>query len=464
MATFRGIPERKVVSVAPGGRGSGNAKAINIKADLSPIVEFFRKKQQDKEFSALLNRVVTGETTIPSDKPRHGALVEETLKEGGGVIDSKVVSQGEVTDPRLIEGLVKIASSKSKNAVLAGETLKQFIPSLKTRDAAYNQAYGQNEGTQDADLGNTQLSDADLEMFGLKPGTALTANEAKDMGFKVEDAVTRRFIEQADAKYPEVEGETTEEKVARLDKKNRLIIDLSSDRQIILDGTLDARNLREMEKDRISGEVLLGQLDEIDKNFRPELLTLPTQFWAEVQKITERGGKLVPKFFKKWVGTDLIGPMATFVQQGKDAFIKYRRWATGVAGGAKELAEIATAFIDVKDDSSTGFLSKITEMRRWTTILTEYRKQRPHHERKLGLKDGALKTDEHGAEAKSLFATITEQMEKDGRVPRPQDIQAIVQERLGKSVQKIKDRAGTVQRLQDKYGIKIKPKPTDKGQ
>ena len=59
---------------------------------------------------------------------------------------------------------------------------------------------------------------------------------------------------------------------------------------------------------------------------------------------------------------------AAFLSQTNQSFIAYRKWATGVAGGEKEMAEIKRATFS-EDDSPQAFESKIEGIKQMSRKL-----------------------------------------------------------------------------------------------
>jgi hypothetical protein len=55
----------------------------------------------------------------------------------------------------------------------------------------------------------------------------------------------------------------------------------------------------------------------------------------------------------------LIRERSKWFRQAKADFLAYRRWATGVAGGEKELKEIATSYPDPVKNSPTQYMANL---------------------------------------------------------------------------------------------------------
>ena len=62
----------------------------------------------------------------------------------------------------------------------------------------------------------------------------------------------------------------------------------------------------------------------------------------------------------------LIKERAAWFRQAEADFIAYRKWATGVAGGEKEMAEIATSFPDPVKNSPTEYRANLDSIEETT--------------------------------------------------------------------------------------------------
>lgn len=62
----------------------------------------------------------------------------------------------------------------------------------------------------------------------------------------------------------------------------------------------------------------------------------------------------------------LIRERSKWFRQAKADFIAYRKWATGVAGGEKELTEIATSFPDPVKNSPTQYEANLDSIEETT--------------------------------------------------------------------------------------------------
>ncbi len=108
----------------------------------------------------------------------------------------------------------------------------------------------------------------------------------------------------------------------------------------IFTGDLSKTTRAQVEKDIIQGVRSLGSFKKTRTLFKPEYLTVFGKGEVLLAKKADQLG-LSSVSQKR-----LIRERATWFRRAKADFIAYRKWATGVAGGEKELKEIATAFPD----------------------------------------------------------------------------------------------------------------------
>ena len=118
-------------------------------------------------------------------------------------------------------------------------------------------------------------------------------------------------------------------------------------------GNLGKTTKTGLEQDIIMGVQNIQSFKRTRKLFKPEYLTMfgkGEKLIAEAADkagISTRGQKRLIRERSKWF------------RQAKADFIAYRKWATGVAGGEKELKEIATAYADPVKNSPTQYLANL---------------------------------------------------------------------------------------------------------
>jgi len=109
-----------------------------------------------------------------------------------------------------------------------------------------------------------------------------------------------------------------------------------------------------------SRKSVLG-LDIIDKTFKPEYTEYPFQLQATLTRTIEKFGKKLPtKSGGLLLTGKQLGDYAAWVRQAEEAFLTFRKWATGVAGGEREMAAIREAFA-TKDKSATEFKAMVKQ-------------------------------------------------------------------------------------------------------
>lgn len=118
-------------------------------------------------------------------------------------------------------------------------------------------------------------------------------------------------------------------------------------------GDLGKTTRGKLEMDIIEGTRNIQSFQKTRGLFKPEYLTL---FGKGDRLIAGAADKIgIPTKGQK----QLIRERSKWFRQAKADFIAYRKWATGVAGGEKELAEIATSFPDPVKNTPTQYQANL---------------------------------------------------------------------------------------------------------
>ncbi len=111
-------------------------------------------------------------------------------------------------------------------------------------------------------------------------------------------------------------------------------------------------------------ELNIANLESIRDQFRPEFTEIPFKIGQKVTVLREKLGKFDP--LKPFVGPitkeekKVLGSFSAWKRDAAREFVVFKKWATGVAAGQKEMAEqIEIAFASPLKDSATEFISKI---------------------------------------------------------------------------------------------------------
>lgn len=116
----------------------------------------------------------------------------------------------------------------------------------------------------------------------------------------------------------------------------------------------------QLQKDINSGMKNIASYVKTKELFKPEYLTL----FGKGEKTVARG------MDKLGISTEdqktLITERQDWFRRAKADFIAYRKWATGVAGGEKELKEIATSFPDPVENSPTEYQANLDSIEETT--------------------------------------------------------------------------------------------------
>lgn len=129
---------------------------------------------------------------------------------------------------------------------------------------------------------------------------------------------------------------------------------------VVQTGDLGKGTRTQVEKDIIEGTRNIQSFQETGKLFKPEYLTYFGKTDKAVAEMMDKAGISTDR------QKDLINKRAKWFRQAKADFIAYRKWATGVAGGEKEMAEIATSFPDPLKNSPTQYAANLDSIEETT--------------------------------------------------------------------------------------------------
>lgn len=166
---------------------------------------------------------------------------------------------------------------------------------------------------------------------------------------------------QADRK--ELSGSTRDEFIAGTEGPTRDALDranISKGRVAAAGATqvnLGTSTKAQLEKDIISADSNIEGFNNIEASFRPEFLTIGGKVKAGTQRFVDKVGA------GDALGTEFLQQRATWFSQAMSAFIAYRKWATGVAGGEKEMKQIAKAFPDPERNSPAEYIANLKQSR-----------------------------------------------------------------------------------------------------
>ena len=111
-------------------------------------------------------------------------------------------------------------------------------------------------------------------------------------------------------------------------------------------------------------EVNIANLESILDQFRPEFTETPFKIGQKITALREKAGKFDP--LKPFLGPvteeqkAVLGAFSAWRRDASREFVVFKKWATGVAAGQKEMSEqIEQAFASPLKDSATQFKSKI---------------------------------------------------------------------------------------------------------
>lgn len=125
-------------------------------------------------------------------------------------------------------------------------------------------------------------------------------------------------------------------------------------------GDLGKTTKAKLESDIIEGTRNIQSFQGTRGSFKPEYLTMFGKGQKLLAEVADKAG--IPTKGQK----QLIRERSKWFRQAKADFIAYRKWATGVAGGEKELKEIATSFPDPVKNSPTQYEANLDSIEETT--------------------------------------------------------------------------------------------------
>ena len=129
--------------------------------------------------------------------------------------------------------------------------------------------------------------------------------------------------------------------------------------------TINTGDISKTTKAKLEATIMEGtrniqSFTETRKLFKPEYLTTFNKANKFIAEAADKAG-VSTKGQKAF-----IRERAMWFRQAKADFIAYRKWATGVAGGEKELQEIATSFPDPVKNSPTQYAANLDNIEETT--------------------------------------------------------------------------------------------------
>lgn len=130
-------------------------------------------------------------------------------------------------------------------------------------------------------------------------------------------------------------------------------------------GDMGKSTQSQLEQDIIEAEKNIMSFGDTYKMFKPEYLEYVGKGKKEIASKMDKAGVSSEK------QKEYLNEYQKWFRQAKADFIAYRKWATGVAGGEKELAEIATSFPDPVKNSPEEYKANIESIGETTRKVLE---------------------------------------------------------------------------------------------
>jgi hypothetical protein len=114
-----------------------------------------------------------------------------------------------------------------------------------------------------------------------------------------------------------------------------------------------------IEKEVMEADTKIASFEEMDKLFDPNYLTYFGRSKSWWKNIKEKSPLGLSKDEETWVEN-----RQEWYQTAKAQFLAYRKWVTGVAGGEKEMAEIAKSYPDPDKNSPSQYRGNLRQAQR----------------------------------------------------------------------------------------------------
>lgn len=279
--------------------------------------------------------------------------------------------------------LKKINNTKARFA--KGEiSQKEYLVRLRGLESEYKVALGESDAFEGEIAGIASEDKATFDRDALQMAQVLAKKIGGDTSINPQDG---EIMARLNAKYKNnPDGwkqliQDAQVKVATLQqgRREKLSVgirdELAADKDELIREALERANISKgrvaasgatqvnlgtstrskLEKDIISADSNIEGFNNIELSFKPEFLTLAGKAKAGTQRQLDKLG------FSN--NTEFLQSRAAWFSQAMSAFIAYRKWATGVAGGEKEMAQIAKAFPDPEKNSPAEYISNLKQSR-----------------------------------------------------------------------------------------------------
>jgi len=315
----------------------------------------FKYAEQDRQVKEKqLNAFVPVSAVAPNvhQLPETKKFYIQTLKDAGHEV--KETPDGEIyITNRGINYLKELTTTKTEFGKVQ---LDNILTDLQGQGVAIGQQIAQIQESGKTD--EKTLAPLQQKQMAIKMQIANVIGSQRDVMAKI-------LEEQAKAKetklitgigpggrptrVPDVQGAPVYEKPER---PVRVQLDVSG---------LQKPTVTKLEDAIIDADNQVAQFNEALPMFKPEYLEYWGKGKAEYQKYAEKAGiSIDTKFLKE---------RTAWYQQSKSQFLAYRKWITGVAGGEKEMKEIAKSFPDPDNNSPTEYKANLVQARKWTMKL-----------------------------------------------------------------------------------------------
>ena len=147
--------------------------------------------------------------------------------------------------------------------------------------------------------------------------------------------------------------------------------------------TVNTGDMGQSTRNKIEGEIVegnkaIGQLENVLSSYRDEFSEVPFRLKDKLSTTLEKYAKMSQPEKETLFRTsgEQTAAYMNWYQPAEASFLTFRKWATGVAGGEKEMNDMRLAFPEPKNLSPTQFRAAITKAiqykKMYQDLLNEY--------------------------------------------------------------------------------------------
>ena len=374
-----------------------------------------RKQKAFDEQEAQLNQVVSVESFLSNATPG----VKQKMLEFG--VRNNLID--EVGGEQVISVRNQLRARQLLDLDMA--TVKDFcIAGVNDLNAQINQA---NQKLQSGEVKNpkevAELQQSMAQMAKQKEGLLNKINQADvelqgKIAVKEAEARLRAPAAPPGPNFKKVADETSETGFSwqNVNDPSEVVPNAPAPRaatEVSVDVDLSKGTKKELESKILDAQEIIGELNEAENLFKPEFLTFKGRLKAGATALAEKADVIEELGFKS--NQEFLRKRAGWFAQAKKSALKWRKQITGVAGGEREMQEIAESFPDPAKDSESEYTSKLQQTRQWTRVLDRW--LREVRTQGLELRKGESVTQQGGPSISEIREIVEQEGVAAGPVP-----------------------------------------------